>query len=327
MAAAWAIGGAAVSIAGGIIGGNKAAKAAKAQAEAQNAAARRRLQYDTAAWSMGRDKLMASRDHAAETVRIAARNEGRLAAFKDASNLQRYNYDLQIRNTEQASLNNQYIRSDDIYNQQLTLNDISAASGVADEYRKLDEIRAETQFNSNEVIREQLLAEGKMRAMGASGRSAAKGVQATLADYSRQLMMLDESAGAAGSTARAIFEQIATDKSSADLAAYAQKMLDPGVLPMPLVPFATPMSEFQLPRELEAYDFGPAPVLGATVSASAAADAVWGQTISSIAGAVGGAMSSYGASKTSSGGGGGNTTIGTGSSSYTSSLSGVTYRY
>tara|TARA_R100000458_G_C8244623_1_gene222858 strand:- start:337 stop:1275 length:939 start_codon:yes stop_codon:yes gene_type:complete len=296
MPAAWyAVGGAAVSAVGSWIGGNKAAKAAKEQAEAQNAAARRRLQYDTAAWSMGREKLMASRDHAAETVRIAARNEGRLAAFKDASNLQRYNYDLQIRNAEQASLNNQYIRSDDIYNEQITLNEISAAAGVADEYRKLDEIRAETHFNSNEVMREQLLAEGKMRAMGSSGRSAAKGIQSTLADYSRQLMMLDASAGAAGDNARAVFEQIATDKTSANLAAYAQKMLDPGILPMPLVPFATPMSEFQLPRELEAFDFGPAPVLGAQVSASAAADAVWGQTISSIAGAVGSGLQSYGA--------------------------------
>ena len=297
MAWAFALGGAAVSAIGSYIGGKKAAKAAKAQSRAANEAAKRRLQFVTAAYLMGRDKLSASRDHAAETVRIAARNEGRLAAFKDASNLQRYNYDLMIRNQEQASLDNQYIRSDDIYNEQITLNEISAAAGVADEYRKLDEIRHETHFQSNEVIREQLLAEGKMRAMNSSGRSAAKGVQSTLADYSRQLMMLDESAGAAGRNARAIFEQIAADKSSADLAAYAQKMLEPGVLPMPLVPFATPMSEFQLPRELEAFDFGPAPVMGATVNVGAAADAVWGQTISSIAGAVGSAASSYGAAK------------------------------
>tara|TARA_R100001594_G_scaffold63867_1_gene98252 strand:- start:1182 stop:2117 length:936 start_codon:yes stop_codon:yes gene_type:complete len=295
MAWMYAVGGAAVSAIGSYIGGKKASKAAKAQARAANEAAKRRLQYDTAAYLMGRDKLSASRDHAAETVRIAARNEGRLAAFKDASNLQRYNYDLMIRNQEQVSLDNQYIRSDDIYNQQITLNEISAAAGVADEYRKLDEIRHETHFQSNEVMREQLIAEGKMRAMNSSGRSAAKGVQSTLADYSRQLMMLDESAGAAGRNARAIFEQIAADKSSADLAAYAQKMLEPGVLPMPLVPFATPMSEFQLPRELEAFDFGPAPVMGATVNVGAAADAVWGQTISSIAGAVGSGLQSYGA--------------------------------
>ena len=291
--------GTAVNAIGSYFGGKKAADAAKKQARAANEAAKRRLQYDTAAYLMGRDKLSASRDHAAETVRIAARNEGRLAAFKDASNLQRYNYDLMIRNQEQASLDNQYIRSDDIYNEQITLNEISAAAGVADEYRKLDEIRHETHFQSNEVIREQLLAEGKMRAMNSSGRSAAKGVQSTLADYSRQLMMLDESAGAAGRNARAIFEQIAADKSSADLAAYAQKMLEPGVLPMPLVPFATPMSEFQLPRELEAFDFGPAPVMGATVNVGAAADAVWGQTISSIAGAVGSGLSSYGAGQSS----------------------------
>ena len=298
MPAAWyAVGGAAVSAIGSFIGGRKAADAAKKQARAANEAAKRRLQYDTSAWLMGRDKLMASRDHAASQVSAQARNEGRLAAFKDASNLQRYNYDLMIRNMEQGSLDNQYIRSDDIYNQQVTLNEISAAAGVSDEYRKLEEIRTESSFDSNEVIRKQMIAEGKMRTMSASGRSAEKGVQSTLADYSRQLMMIDESTDAAGRNARAIFEEIARDKSSADLAAYAQKMLDPGVLPMPLVPLATPMSEFVMPRELEAFDFGPAPVMGATVNVGAAADAVWGQTISSIAGAVGSAASSYGAAK------------------------------
>lgn len=287
------LGGAAVSALGSWFGGKKASDAAKDQARAQEAAARRRLAYDTAAWKMGRDKLIQSREHAVSQVQAAARNEGRLAAFKDASNLQRYNYDLQIRDTEQASLDNQYIRSDDIYNQQITLNEISAAAGVSDEYRKLEEIRTEAGFESGEVVRKQMLAEGKMRARGASGRSAAKGVQASLADYSRQLMMLDASTDAAGRNSRAIFNEIARDKTSADLAAYAQKMLEPGRLPDPLVPFATPMSEFVLPRELGAYDFGPAPVLGAVPNAQAAANAVWGATISSIAGAVGGGISSF----------------------------------
>ena len=60
-------------------------------------------------------------------------------------------------------------------------------------------------------------------------------------------------------------------------------MLDPGVLPMPLVPFKTPKTEFVLPRELGEYDFGPEPVLGAYTSPNAAANQVWGQVLPSIA--------------------------------------------
>ena len=66
-------------------------------------------------------------------------------------------------------------------------------------------------------------------------------------------------------------------------------MLDPGVLPEPIKPFATPMAEFLYPREIGEYDFGPEPVAGAYASPSAAANQVWGATISSIAGQVGNA--------------------------------------
>ena len=71
-------------------------------------------------------------------------------------------------------------------------------------------------------------------------------------------------------------------------------MLDPGVLPMPLKAQPIPVPEISLPRALAAYDFGPQPVMGAMASPSAAADAVWGKTISSIAGTVGTFASGFG---------------------------------
>jgi len=64
-------------------------------------------------------------------------------------------------------------------------------------------------------------------------------------------------------------------------------MLDPGVLPMPLQPLATPRAEFIYPRALGEFDFGPEPVLGAIASPGAAASRVWGSTISSVAGSLG----------------------------------------
>tara|TARA_A200000159_G_scaffold159546_1_gene178328 strand:- start:736 stop:1074 length:339 start_codon:yes stop_codon:yes gene_type:complete len=88
-------------------------------------------------------------------------------------------------------------------------------------------------------------------------------------------------------------ESIGRERTAADLRAYAAKMLDPGILPMPIEPLPTPQATFILPRVYEDYDFGPKPVLGAMMSPGAAASGVWGSTISSIAGSIGGAFNTY----------------------------------
>ena len=86
--------------------------------------------------------------------------------------------------------------------------------------------------------------------------------------------------------ARAVLDEISQDKVSADLAAFAQKMLPPGIIPQPLQPLATPVAEFQMPREIQPFDWGPKPVLGAMASPSAAASQVWGSAIGCIASSV-----------------------------------------
>ena len=107
------------------------------------------------------------------------------------------------------------------------------------------------------------------------------------------MAQINESLSAAGRNTRSVIEEISRDYASADLAAYAAKMLDPGVLPEPIVPFKTPMAEFLYPREIGEYDFGPRPVAGAYASPSAAANQAWGATISGISGTIGTAASSY----------------------------------
>ncbi len=287
------IAGTAVNVLGSIFGANKASNAAAEQARLQNEAARRQYGYNLENWEMQKDKILADRDHAVTEIELRAQNEQKVAQYQDAVNLQQYNYDMMIRNREQASLNQQFIRSDDIYNKQLTLNALSARTGAESELRKLQEIEAETTFTKQEEQIKQLQLEGKLRARGASGRSAGKAQQATLADYGRQMAMLNESVDSAGRNARAVLEEIIQDKSSADLSAWAQKMLHPGVLPTPVVPYQTPLATWAYPRQLGEYDFGPQPVLGAMMSPSAAANKIWGSTISGIAGSVGGAMNAW----------------------------------
>ena len=283
----WGWVGAAIGVAGALIGGNKAAKAAKSQTEAQNEATQRQYEYDLELHRMNQDKIVADREEAILAIEKRAENEGKRAGYIDAVAKEKYNYDMMIRNRQQTSLNQQYLRSRDIYAVQSDLNAISEKQATENELRKYQEIQAESAFDIQEQRIERLKAEGQFRAKGITGRSAGKAQQVTGADFGRMIAQINEATSAAGRNTRAILKEIATDKISADLSAEAARMLDPGVLPEPIKPFATPMAEYLYPREIEEFDYGPAPVMGAQYSASAAANRVWGQTISSVAGSVG----------------------------------------
>ena len=253
----------------------------------QNQATQRQYEYNLQAWEMDKDKIRADRQYAYNEIATKARNDQRMADLQDAAAAQQYNYQLQIRNREQASNEAQYARSEEIYAQQMSLNAQSAETATRNEYRKLEEIHTEMSFDKQDAYLESLVAEGKLRARGVTGRSAMKGYQSTAADTGRQMAMLNESFSAAGRNTRAVLQEIATDRASADLAAYAQRMLDPGVLPMPLEPLKAFRTEFLYPRAITKADYGPQPVLGAMRSPSAAANQVWGNTITSMAGSLG----------------------------------------
>ena len=276
-----------VNVVGGLIGGNKAANAAAEQAEAQNKATHARYQYDLNMWDMKKSQLQAERQESVDRIMAEARNEGKIRAYKDAAAEDQYQYALKIRNAQQASNEAAYQRSSDIYYDTTDLNQLSAKAGMDSEIVKLQEEWDGQAFDRNEAYLEAIQMEGKLRAQGSSGRSASKAVQSNMADYGRQMEMLNASLDSSGRNTRAVLEEIIRDKTSADLVAYASKMLDPGVLPMPLKQQPIPIAEFTLPRALQEYDFGPQPVMGAMASPSAAANAVWGQTITSIGGAIG----------------------------------------
>lgn len=280
--------GAGVSIVGSIIGGNKSEKAAKEVAQTQNEATDKQYEWDLELYKLNQEKIEADRAEALESILIQAENEGKSADFQDASNLRQYQYSLQIRNREQESLNEQYLKSDLLYNSQITLNRLAEKTAKDNEYRKLEDIQAEAAFDAQEANIKQLVAEGQFRARGMKGGSADKAAQVTYADLGRVLTQINESQDNAGRMARAVLEEVSQDRVSADLAAFASKMLPPGTLPDPLTPLATPRSTFQLPREIVRGDFGPEPIRGAYASPAAAANKVWGSVIPGIASSVGG---------------------------------------
>lgn len=271
-----------------IYSGNKQSKAAKQAAETQNEATEAQYQYDKEAWEMAKQSAIAKRNYAVQEIEERARQEGLIAAHKDAANLRTYNYNLQIRDREQDLNDRMYQKSDDIFYNQLSINAQNERAARMDERRQLREIETENRYQKNDAYLEAIEAEGAIRARGQTGRSIDKAKSVAALKASTAMSLLDLSLDNATTASQSALQAIGRERTVQDLNAYAAKMLDPGVLPEPIAPLPTPQATFLYPRVFEDYDFGPEPIKGAMVSPSAASAQVWGSTISSLAGQVGG---------------------------------------
>ena len=270
-----------------VYGGRKQEQAARGAADTQNAATEAQYQYDVEAWDMAKQSAIAKRNYAVQEIEEKARQEGLIAAHKDAANLRTYNYNLQIRDREQDLNDRMYQKSEDIFYNQLGINADNERSARMDERRQLREIETENRYQKNDAYLEAIEAEGAIRARGQTGRSIDKAKSVAALKASTAMSLLDLSLDNATTASQSALQAIGRERTVQDLNAYAAKMLDPGVLPEPIAPLPTPQATFLYPRVFEDYDFGPEPIRGAMVSPSAASAQVWGTTISSIAGTVG----------------------------------------
>ena len=273
-----------VGAAVGIYGANKQANAAKSAQQERNNATEAQYQYNKERWAMDKEKMLADLEFKVKEIVDRARQVGQLAGFKDASAARQYNYQLQIRNKQQDTNERMYAKSNAIFQQQLGLNALQERSARMDERQQLEEIKAEKRYEKNTAYLDGIIAEGEIRARGQMGRSVQKARSVQTLKTATALTLLDLSLQNATTASESAIRNIKQDRTVADLNAYATKMLDPGVLPMPVQPLPTPMSTFMYPRVYEDYDFGPEPVRGAMISPSSASAQVWGSSISSLAG-------------------------------------------
>ena len=270
----------------GLYGAKKQSDAAKDAQNTRNEATNAQYKYDVEAWQMQKDAAIAKRDYAVKEIEMKAEAEGRLAAYKDATAARQYNYNLQIRNSQQDANDRMFQKSEDIYLHQTSLNSMNEKAARMDERRQLKEIEAENRYEKNEVFLDALLAEGAIRARGVTGRSADKARSVSTLKAGVALTQLSSSLENATVASNSAIRAIGRERSIADLNAYASKMLDPGELPMPIAPLPTPQAQFMYPRVFQDYDFGPQPIQGAIISPSSAAAQVWGTSIGSLAGAA-----------------------------------------
>ena len=252
----------AVSIGASFVGGIANKRAADKATNAQNAAQARADAYNREAYELGKEKLRADHAHMKETIDLKKRNEQRTGQYLDNVNNAKWNYDLQIRNAEQSSQQQQFVKSEQLYNQHVSLNEQSAVNAIDQEMIRMEEMRNEFAFENHDLEIEALVKSGQIIARGGSGRSAAKAVQSELAAYGRGEAIMEESFLSGTRSVHSALKEIATDKRSANLSAFANKMLAPGQLPIPPKPFKTPVAEFHYPRDIQNFDFGPEPVGG-----------------------------------------------------------------
>ena len=274
--------GAIISVGAGLLGAHKSAKAAKKNAQKQNEATERQFEYDTKAYNMKIDQLKAEHAFRLKETATKRANDENAASYQDAINASNYAHQLMIRQREQDSLDAQYEKSNELYAMKTGYNERVAQKAHSDELRKLDEIHTEAAFDTQEQRIKHLQEEGKIRALGQAGVSVGKTHQAAAANFGYTVAALNEGLESAGLATLSALEDIKNDKFSANLAAYAEKMADPGELPMPVEPILTPRTIYQDPEPLQDFHFGPPPVKGATVDVGAAKSAVWGSGIPSI---------------------------------------------
>jgi hypothetical protein len=276
----------ALGLGGAVLGGISG----QSQADAQNEAIERQYKYDMTSWRYGKKSTKADYRHRIKDWRMNIRNDETISAWKDATNLQDWNYNLKIQDSEYSSQMRQYNKSNEIADQQLTFNAMAQKVANEAEYRKLEDSTKEIAFQNQDLILKAVQSEGAAAVKGQQGRSAEKAGQAELASLGRNQAILAESLLSARADTQAAMKKIATDKFGADLAANAARMLKPERLPRPPQPLTTPRTEFLKPRKPKKFDFGPKPIKGAKASSTGA----W---LGAGANALGAVSSAYLASK------------------------------
>ena len=232
------------------------------QAKAQNDYNQAQFEYDTLLTDNQNKKLDSDYAYAYEGYEINKRNQETMARLTDEKNLRKYNYDLQIRNAQQKSAQEAYAKSERLYHSQLGYNQRAAEHARQRSIIRQHEIRQKAAFDNEDSVIQSIEAEGKLAALGQSGRSMTKALVTLRAQQGRSEAKLAESLVSARRDFALTLQEISRDKYGADLAAFANRMLKPGELPMPIAPLKTPIPELQAPKAIEEHDYLPDPIMG-----------------------------------------------------------------
>ena len=232
-----------------LVSGLSAKSSAKKARNAEEEFLQRKYEeYDLPMWEMNKDKLVAQRDEIIRSIELAQRNEQKRAAFQDANNLRNYQHALKIREMKYENDVMLKRRSD-------FFTDKAIESGIAQQQQEEFQTHQQYAFENEENIVAGIIAKGEAAVKSQSGRSAVKAMQSMIADEGRQMAIMTENIINARKDGRARLNDFLIQQE-------AGRMLEPSRGIAPLKPLKTPLSEYELPRALEEFDFGPQPIPG-----------------------------------------------------------------
>ena len=271
----------AFSIGASIFGGMKSSSAAKKQARAQNEAAYRQWEYDKDLWGMSKEKMIRDDAYLRESIKTKEANFRMQAALQDQTRMDKWNSDVQIRDYQQATAEKEFQKSAELTEARYAMANMAGQSARENAATKWRELHTSVAFDAQDQHLQSI--ESELALASTSGRSMRKIKQSNIMKRAFSTAKLSETLSSGSRDYIQQLKDIALDETSEKLSAWAQKMLKPGVLPIPPEPIPTPIPSFDFPPPLEEFDFGPEPVLVATASVSAAGSrAFWGTAGSGI---------------------------------------------
>ena len=241
----WAAASFGLNLLGGISSRNKAKKAKNAE---EKFLQEKFAKYDLPMWEMNKDKLISQRDEIIRSIELQQRNEQRRADFQDANNLRNYQHELKIREVKYQNDVALKQRSD-------FFTDKSIQSARSQQQQEEFQTRQQYAFENEENIVASIQAKGELAVNSQAGKSAVKAAQSAMFDQGKQMAIMTENMINARNDGRARLNDFLIQQE-------AGRMLKPSRGIAPLKPMKTPVSEYQLPRALEEFDFGPQPIPG-----------------------------------------------------------------
>ena len=241
----WAAAAFGLSLVQGISSRNSAKKARNAE---EAFLQKKYEEYDLPMWEMNKDKLISQRDEIIRSIELTQRNENKRDDFQDANNLRNYQHSLKIREMKYQNDVMLKQRSD-------FFTDKAIDSARAQQKQQEFETHQQYAFENEENIVASIIAKGEAAVKSQSGKSSAKALQSMIADEGRQMAIMTENIINARKDGRARLNDFLIQQE-------ASRMLEPSRGIAPLKPLKTPLSEYELPRALEEFDFGPQPIPG-----------------------------------------------------------------
>lgn len=233
----------------GFLSGLFGASEADKQRELQQKQINAQYEYNTKVWEFGNVQSQREYQYLLEGLKIQRQNENAILDYNYQTNLQQAQFQQAIQNYTYNSQLRQYAKSEQIYKQQLGFNNLAAYRAAANESRRMQDVVAEQAYQKQDLFTSLLEAEGMQMARGVSGKSAAKGLQGAIAQYGRNQAILADSMLSANKEYRNSMQDIRLSKYGADLAADANRMLEPLKLPNVPMPLRQPSSILQKPMQ------------------------------------------------------------------------------